>query len=301
MFKKLREFISNDFMTILRILVVFIIMGFVIAIVNVKPKSDTVAPTPSVSPVVDVDQVLSPLVDPSPTVVPTTDVDNPDLVKDYKVKNIKSSIERTIYYRVEVNAYTVQQTINALALLRQMNSDPILIVIDSPGGSIVDGLKLINAVRYSSVQVNTLCEGMCASMGAFLHQAGKKRYMSDRSMLMFHNASGGLRGSFDQMRSQLKTFDLMVERMLYESNKPTGLTYKQWRDLVARDYWIEAQDAKKLNLTNDIVQLEITYNSPAEVGSEITITDLQMSPLLKMPKSDTDESTKTIRDALIWK
>lgn len=156
------------------------------------------------------------------------------------------------YFNVEVNGFTTNVAIELLHRLAKRDKT-IYFVIDSPGGSVFDGTRLMSHMKGLSVPVNTVCEGICASMGAHLFQSGKQRLMLDKSVLMFHPAAGGVQGTVPEMRSLLNLIDSYTQRMDMETAKRSNIPYDKFERMVIENLWVEAQDAIAMGLADGYV------------------------------------------------
>lgn len=123
------------------------------------------------------------------------------------------------------------------------SKDPILLIIDSPGGSVFAGAKVLSAIEASKRPVYTICYGLCASMAAIIHQYGTKRSMVDRSVLMFHNASGGVEGEINQMLSQLNMINEYTHKMDAYIAKKSGMELNTFLSMCNSQIWIDADDS----------------------------------------------------------
>jgi len=122
---------------------------------------------------------------------------------------------------------------------------PVWILIDSPGGSVITGAQIVSAIESAGVEVNTVCLTICASMAAIIHQYGTNRYMVDRSILMFHEASGGVGGTVPQMLSQLTTMNRYIQKMIAHIATRAGLSFKDLDSKLASELWLDAEDSLK--------------------------------------------------------
>ena len=105
--------------------------------------------------------------------------------------------DRIIMLNDEVNSATASLVVAQLLYLEgQDSSKDISLYINSPGGSVTDGLAIYDTMQYIKCDVSTICMGMAASMGAFLLSAGTKgkRYALPNADIMIHQPSGGARG-----------------------------------------------------------------------------------------------------------
>jgi ATP-dependent Clp protease protease subunit len=145
--------------------------------------------------------------------------------------------------------------------IHRMNEEsskaPILLVIDSPGGSVMDGAKVISAIESSRRPVLTVCYGLCASMAAMIHQYGTKRLMVDRSILMFHNASGSVEGEVTKMISHLTFVNDYVNKMDRYVAHRANMNFSDFSKLQASEIWIDAEDSYGL-YSDQTISLNLT-------------------------------------------
>ena len=105
--------------------------------------------------------------------------------------------DRIIMLHDEVNTATASVVVAQLLFLESQDpTKDISLYINSPGGSVTDGLAIYDTMQYIKCDVSTICMGMAASMGAFLLAAGTKgkRYALPNSDIMIHQPSGGAQG-----------------------------------------------------------------------------------------------------------
>lgn len=154
------------------------------------------------------------------------------------------------------NSESISQDI--LALNNRETDSPILLVIDSPGGAVFAGSKVISAIEASRRPVYTICYGLCASMAAMIHQYGHKRLMVSRSVLMFHNASGGAQGEVNQMLSQLHFVDRFCLKMDAYIADRAGINYYEFANLLNSQVWIDAEDSLSKGFSDQTVSLNLS-------------------------------------------
>ena len=113
--------------------------------------------------------------------------------------------DRIIYFSGEVNGDTCDTAIAQLLYLSSIDDRDINMYINSHGGSVVDGLGLIDTMNYISCDVSTTCIGMAASMGAVLLSNGVngKRFVLPHSRVMIHQVSSSQRGTLADMELEL--------------------------------------------------------------------------------------------------
>ena len=165
--------------------------------------------------------------------------------------------DRIIILSEEVNSATASLIVAQMLYLEAQDPDKdIQFYINSPGGSVTDGMAIFDTMRYIKPKVRTVCLGMAASMGAFLLMAGEPgmRLALPNSEVMIHQPSGGASG-------QATDVQLHAEWLLRTKNKMNGLMAemtgqpleKIQRD-VERDYFMTADEALKYGIIDEIYQ-----------------------------------------------
>lgn len=136
------------------------------------------------------------------------------------------------------------------------SNEPIFVLINSPGGSVQVGNEIISLMQAANGPVYTVCLSLCASMGAIILEHGTKRFALDRSVVMFHDASGGTEGSLGHMNSILQFYLRGIEKTNRYIAERSLMKYEKFMELQKDELWIDAEDAKNLNLLDDLVRLK---------------------------------------------
>jgi ATP-dependent Clp protease protease subunit len=165
--------------------------------------------------------------------------------------------ERIIFLGEEVNEHTANLVVAQMIHLAY--EDPkkdILFYINSPGGSVYDGLAIIDTMNYIKPEVQTIGIGMQASMGAVLLAAGAKgkRSLLPNSRVMIHQPHGGTQGVMTDMEISLKegirTKELLIDLM----TKYTGQKKDKVRADMERDLWMDAKESVKYGIVDSIIE-----------------------------------------------
>lgn len=165
--------------------------------------------------------------------------------------------DRIIFLSEDVNNVTASLVVAQLLFLEAQDPDKdISLYINSPGGSISDGMAIYDTMNYIKCDVSTICVGMAASMGAFLLSAGAKgkRIALPNSEIMIHQPliGGGLSGQ--QTDIQIHADHLLrtrekLERLMAENS---GHTYEEMHAACERDNYLTAQEAKEFGLIDKV-------------------------------------------------
>jgi len=164
--------------------------------------------------------------------------------------------ERIIFLGDEVNETTANLVV--AQLLHLAYEDPkadIKLYINSPGGSVYDGLAIYDTIQYIKPDVQTIGIGLQASMGAFLLSSGTKgkRFVLPNSRIMIHQPSSGTQGKVTDQEITLKESIYLKKRLNEILAKNTGQKLAKIEADVERDFWMSADEAKKYGLIDEVV------------------------------------------------
>jgi ATP-dependent Clp protease protease subunit len=164
--------------------------------------------------------------------------------------------ERIIFLGEQVNEHTANIVVAQLLHLAYEDSKKdIKLYINSPGGSVYDGMAIYDTMQYITPDVQTIGIGLQASMGAFLLSSGAKgkRFMLPHSKVMIHQPSDGTQGKITDMEIDLRE-GLAVKAMLAELlAKNTGQKLSKIKDDMERDYWMTPNEAKSYGLIDEVI------------------------------------------------
>ena len=166
--------------------------------------------------------------------------------------------ERVIFMTGEVETNMCNILIAQMLFLEAEDPEkPISIYINSPGGSVYDGLGVYDVMQYIKCPVHTYVTGMAASMGSFIAQAGEAghRYLMPRSITMIHQPSSGTKGKVSDMAIDLEEGLRIKKEMteLYVKHNSKGTSYEQFERLLDRDKWLTSPQALELGLADHII------------------------------------------------
>lgn len=170
--------------------------------------------------------------------------------------------ERVVFFTGEVETNMCNIMVAQLLFLEAENPEsPIHMYINSPGGSVYDGLAVYDVMQYIKCPVYTYVTGMAASMGSFIAQAGEPghRYLLPRAITMIHQPSSGTRGKVSDMEIDLMESLRIKKEMteLYVVHNSKGVPYEKFVELMDRDKWLTAPQALELGLADQIVSKRV--------------------------------------------
>jgi ATP-dependent Clp protease protease subunit len=165
--------------------------------------------------------------------------------------------DRIIFLGTEVNDQVANLIVAQLLFLESEDPDAdIFLYINSPGGSIDAGLAIYDTMQYVRPEVNTICLGLAASMGAVLLAAGakNKRFSLPNSRIMIHQPLGGARGQASDVEIQAKEI-LRLKKLLSEIlSNHTGQKVDDIIKTSDRDYFMTTREALEYGLIDKIVE-----------------------------------------------
>ena len=164
--------------------------------------------------------------------------------------------ERVIFLGDEVNSQTANIVVAQLLHLAYQNPDEdIKLYINSPGGSVYDGLAILDTINFIKPDVQTIGIGLQASMGAFLLAAGTKgkRGILPNARVMIHQPSSGTRGKITDQEIDLKEGLTLKEKLAEILAKNTGQNLEKLKNDMERDYWMSAEEAVKYGIVDNIL------------------------------------------------
>jgi ATP-dependent Clp protease protease subunit len=164
--------------------------------------------------------------------------------------------ERIIFLGEEVNEHTANIVVAQLLHLAYEDPDKdISLYINSPGGSVSDGLAIYDTMQFIKPDVATYGMGLQASMGAFLLSSGTKgkRYMLPNSRAMIHQPSSGTQGKVTDQEISLRE-SIRIKKLLNEIlARNTSQKLSKIEKDVDRDFWLDAKEAVEYGLADKVI------------------------------------------------
>lgn len=168
-------------------------------------------------------------------------------------------MDRILFLGTDVN-FQVANILTAQLLFLE-SVDPkrdVQLFINSPGGSVIDGMGIYDVMQYISPDVATICTGLAASMGAVLLSAGAagKRSALPHARVMIHQLSGGMRGTFSDMEINYNLSRQLRDELYTILANHCGKTFEEIEKGSDRDNWMKAPIAKEFGLIDEVLTRE---------------------------------------------
>ena len=163
--------------------------------------------------------------------------------------------ERIVFLGEPVTSDSANRIVAQLLFLEADDPDKdIFLYINSPGGSVYDGLGIFDTMQHVKPDIQTVCVGLAASMGAFLLSAGAKGKRSSllHSRIMIHQPLGGARGQASDIRIQADEILFIKDRLNKELSDRTGQPIERIREDTDRDFYMSPSEAIEYGIIDNV-------------------------------------------------
>ena len=177
---------------------------------------------------------------------------------DYRELNLSSRLllDRVVYFGTEVDNESANTIVQKLIYLQLEDAKkPITLYINSPGGSIVDGMAIYDTIKRATCPVHAIVAGMAASMGAIILSGCTKgeRAILPHGEVLLHQPLGGARGQATDIEISANRIIKMKRMLLTLLAENTGHPYEKLVEDCDRDYWLDADEAKAYGIVDKIL------------------------------------------------
>ena len=165
--------------------------------------------------------------------------------------------DRIVFLGTAINDDVANLVVAQLLYLEAEDAEKdIIIYMNSPGGVVTAGLAIYDAMKYIRCDVQTVCVGQCASMGAVLLAAGTKgkRHILPNSRVMIHQPHGGAGGTSSDIEIQAKEIMKLRSDLNQILAECTGKPLAQVERDTDRDYYLSAEEAIAYGLVDKIIE-----------------------------------------------
>ena len=176
--------------------------------------------------------------------------------------NVPTTAEISIFDEIGMWGVTAKQFISDLKALGDVKD--ILLSINSPGGSVFDGLAIYNALRSSGANVTVKVMGIAASIASVIAMAGKKIVMPENTFMMVHNPWSFAIGNANDMREMADVLDKLGESLVGTYVSRTGKSAEEVKALLDAETYLTAAEAVDLGFADEMIP-----NVPAKASFEL--------------------------------
>lgn len=176
--------------------------------------------------------------------------------------------ERLLYLNKEINEQTIEEISYHIyrfnrhdAGKKKEDRKPIIIFINSPGGSVVDGFGVVDAIETSLTPVYTVNMAACESMGFLIYIAGHKRFAFPRSEFLLHEIVTGGSGTASKVRDRIEFESVQLDEVIRKHvTGKTKISEKTYAKKAHNEWYFFAEEAKSLGVVDYIIGADCTID-----------------------------------------
>jgi ATP-dependent Clp protease protease subunit len=164
--------------------------------------------------------------------------------------------ERIVYFGTDVNNDSSNACVQSLIYLAARDAKaPITMYLNSPGGSVVDGMAIYDTMQRIAPPVHVIVAGMAASMGSIILSGGAKgeRAIMPHGEVLLHQPLGGARGPATDIQISAVRILKTKEQLIRLLAKNCGQKYEKVLEDCDRDYWLDAEEALAYGIVDKII------------------------------------------------
>lgn len=182
----------------------------------------------------------------------------------YKIHNSAEDAESTdVYVYNDIGGWFGIYSDEFIDAFKQITTKNINLRLNSPGGSVFEGIAIANAIRSHPSNVTVYVDSLAASIASVIALAGSKVVMMPQSQFMVHNASGACYGEAGDMTKMADLLDHQTRNIAEAYADRTGRPIAEWLDLMSAETWFTAREAVEMGLADE-VYTAATAAPPAE-------------------------------------
>ncbi|MFD4257723.1 head maturation protease, ClpP-related [Streptomyces sp. NPDC058534] len=184
----------------------------------------------------------------------------------YRISNAADPDEAEVMLYDEIGGWFGSTADELIAELRQVSAPRMRVRVNSPGGSVFEGIAIANALRSHPASVTVQVDGIAASIASVIAMAGDRIEMAPNTMMMIHDASGLAMGNAADMEEMAELLDVISDNIADAYAARAGGTRDDWRARMRSESWYLPEDAVDAGLADEAVEFPKSGKSvPAPV------------------------------------
>jgi ATP-dependent Clp endopeptidase proteolytic subunit ClpP len=152
--------------------------------------------------------------------------------------------------------------------LKAVTTSKINLRLNSPGGSVFDGIAIANAIRSHPATVTVYVDSLAASIASVIAMSGDRLVMMPQSQIMVHNASGGCYGDATEMTKMADLLDKQSKNIAQAYAQHTGRPLAEWIDYMSSETWFTAEEAVTVGLADEAMPMKPKKTDAEPVPAE---------------------------------
>jgi ATP-dependent Clp endopeptidase proteolytic subunit ClpP len=197
-----------------------------------------------------------------------------------KFDRIQIDEDRLLVLKGDVRAHRVDPIVEEMVLLSKDSPRKIFMVINTNGGSIEAGMRLVTTMRSIDNEVICLVDSKAYSMGAIIAAFCTRTYVQKHAMLMFHEAHYGVSGMESIVPSRVEATQKYLKLFHTEIAKRLKMSYTAYRDKIITEWWMTAEEAVRAGVAHAVIdKLVYEYEEPKSRNPFFILGDDLNNPL----------------------
>lgn len=182
----------------------------------------------------------------------------PENAKDwFRIENSAEDADTTdVYVYDTIGGWFGMYADEFIEALGQVTSKNISLRLNSPGGSVFEGIAIANAIRSHPANVTVYVDSVAASIASVIALAGNRLVMMPQSQLMIHNASGACYGDATEMTKMADLLDKQSRNIAEAYAQHTGRPVAEWQTYMADETWFTAEEAVAVGLADEAMPMK---------------------------------------------
>lgn len=174
----------------------------------------------------------------------------------YKISNSATETDTTdVYVYSDIGGWFGVYADEFIHDFKKITSKNINLRLNSPGGSVFEGIAIANTIRSHPANVTVYVDGLAASIASVIALAGNRLVMMPQSQMMIHDASGGCYGNAEEMRQMADLLDKQSQNIAEAYADRTGGSADEWRGLMRAETWYSAKEAVAAGLADAVAPM----------------------------------------------
>lgn len=171
----------------------------------------------------------------------------------YEIRNAAGETAELLLFD-EIGGWFGSTAEDVIAELKGITASKLTVKVNSPGGSVFEGIALANALRAHPAEVTVQVEGLAASIASVIALAGDRLLMAPHSMLMIHEAAGGCLGNSADMHQMAGLLDKISDNIADAYAAKAGGSAEEWRTRMRAETWYSADEAVAAGLADEVLR-----------------------------------------------
>ena len=195
----------------------------------------------------------------------------------YTLKNQSGQPAELLIYDVigDWAGLSARQLVNTL---KDIDADNITVRINSPGGSVFDGIAIYNSLRHHKAKIHVQIEGLAASIASVIAMAGDTVHMAENALLMIHNPFGWVGGDAEELRKMADMLDKTTEVIAQTYGSRCGQALDTIKQMMDEETWFTAAEAKDNGLIDEV-------DKPMQIAASFDLSGFARPPQQETPES----------------